>query len=198
MAPDLSGHAARVFARAGLPCGCRRDAARNGWVRPGDTATVLHYPRGDSEARAQLRRKDGLVGWTLPRTAEGQRVLVASEPDPPLLFETPVHALSWEVVRAVWDSNGEVTSRARLRLTVTQRPSPSPSPQRGGGGGGGGGAGAQAAELRFEEPGHPAELAKVGEHARWAALSLSLSLSLSLAPGAVQPLTPRRGLAGAG
>jgi hypothetical protein len=73
------------------------DAQRVGFVRVGDTVATLHNSSSNF-ARCQLKRTDGLVGWTHAYAPGGQRVLNARDPGTKRIAAIPIEGLSWQVV----------------------------------------------------------------------------------------------------
>ena len=70
------------------------EAERVGFIKVGDTTAVLQHSISNF-VRVQLRRADGLVGWTHTYTPKGQRVLVLHDPGTKLVAETPIEGLGW-------------------------------------------------------------------------------------------------------
>lgn len=73
------------------------DAPRVGFVKVGDTVAVLHNASSNWE-RCQLKRRDGLVGWTHAYAQGGQRVLNLRDPGTKRIAAIPIEGLAWKVV----------------------------------------------------------------------------------------------------
>ncbi len=91
------------------------DAARVGFVRVGDTVAVLHNSSSNF-SRCQLKRKDGLVGWTHAFAPGGQRVLNMRDPGTKQIAAIPIEGLAWQIVSK---KELQLTTGKGQRVTLT-------------------------------------------------------------------------------